>query len=90
MEGNERRVEGMGGERFNETRLKVFLSEREKNLRRLEGIRYLSFFNSPKLGSFGGGEEGSGSTYFKKFEIVKFTLMMSIYICFFKISKWGP
>jgi hypothetical protein len=44
MEGNEGRVEGMGGERFNETRLKVFLSGREKNLRRLEGIRYLSFF----------------------------------------------
>ena len=38
-----------------------------KDLRGLEGVRYPSktlIFNSLKLGSFGGGGEGSGSTYF--------------------------
>jgi hypothetical protein len=63
-------VEGRGGERFNEPCLRVFfLSGRGKDLRGLEGVRYPSkplIFNSPKLGSFGGGGEGSGSTYFKK------------------------
>ena len=41
-------------------------------------------FNEPCLGE---GREGSGSTYFKKISIVKFTVMMSNYTYFFKISK---
>ena len=45
------------------------LSGRGKVLRGLEGVRYPSkplIFNSSKLGSFGGGGEGCGSTYLKK------------------------
>jgi hypothetical protein len=59
----------MGGERFNVTCLRVFLSGTEENLRELEGIRYPSkplFFNSPNFRSFEGGKEGSDFTYFKK------------------------
>ena len=59
----------MGGERFNETYLRVFLSGTEEDLRELEGVRYPSkpiFFNSPNFRSFGGRNEGSDSTYFKK------------------------
>ena len=42
MEGNEWGVEERGGERFNKPCLGVFLSEREKDLRGLEGVRYPS------------------------------------------------
>ena len=39
MEGNEKGVEGRGGERFNEPYVGVFLSGRGKDLRGLEGVR---------------------------------------------------
>ena len=64
MEGNEWGVEERGGERFNKPCSGVFLSEREKDLRGKIPLQTLNF-NSPNLGSFGAGGEGSGSTYFK-------------------------
>jgi hypothetical protein len=68
MEGNEGGVEGRGWGRFNEPCLGVFLSGRGKDLRVLGGVRYPSkppIFNSPKLGSFGGGVEGVVPLIFK-------------------------
>lgn len=70
MDGGEwREVERKGGEKFNEPYLRFFfLSGKGNDLSGLEGVRCPSkplIFNSPKLGSFGGEEKGSGSTYFK-------------------------
>ena len=35
-------------------------------------------------------EKGRSSIYIKKIQIVYFSLMMSIYIYFFKLGKYGP